>query len=197
MGLRFRKSFKIGKKARITLSKSGVSSSIGGRGARITTSTTGRVTRTVGLPGTGLSYVVQTGSSHPKRTPASKGSTSPSKDTTQVNPHKYGTLYPEDKIPGGFPPNMIEQLVDRLLPWWFRGKKNPLVMIALIIIVIIIWDIYTGPGVIWARVVYICFALSLFFSYDKHRGEARIRTREHVYDEIIEKGLQYKPTEKP
>lgn len=55
MGFRFRKSIRILPGIRLNLSKSGVSTSIGGRGATINVGKRG-VRGTVGLPGTGLSY---------------------------------------------------------------------------------------------------------------------------------------------
>lgn len=60
MGLRYRKSFKAGP-VRITTSKSGVSTSIGGKGARITKTASGKTRTTLSVPGTGLSYVSETG----------------------------------------------------------------------------------------------------------------------------------------
>lgn len=56
MGLRFRKSVRVGKCFRINVSKSGIGYSFGVPGARITHSSRGRVSSTVGIPGTGLSY---------------------------------------------------------------------------------------------------------------------------------------------
>ncbi|MBA1195220.1 DUF4236 domain-containing protein [Pseudomonas entomophila] len=54
MALRFRKSFKIAPGVRINLSKSGVSTSVGGKG--FTTNLSKRGTRvTAGIPGSGLS----------------------------------------------------------------------------------------------------------------------------------------------
>jgi hypothetical protein len=55
MGFRFRRSIKIAPGVRINLSKSGVSTSIGTRGAHVTVGH-GKVRETVGIPGTGLSY---------------------------------------------------------------------------------------------------------------------------------------------
>lgn len=55
MGLRFRKSVKLGKYFRLNFSKSGMSLSGGVKGARVTIGKNG-VRQTVGLPGTGLSY---------------------------------------------------------------------------------------------------------------------------------------------
>ena len=55
MGFRFRKSIKLFPGLRINLSKSGVSASVGVKGATVNISDRG--TRgTVGLPGTGISY---------------------------------------------------------------------------------------------------------------------------------------------
>ena len=52
---RFRRSIKIAPGVRINLSKSGVSTSIGTRGAHVTVGH-GQVRETVGIPGSGLSY---------------------------------------------------------------------------------------------------------------------------------------------
>ncbi len=55
MGFRFRRTIKVLPGIRLNLSKSGVSTSIGRRGAHVTIGH-GKVRETVGLPGTGLSY---------------------------------------------------------------------------------------------------------------------------------------------
>lgn len=55
MGFRFRRSIKIAPGVRINLSKTGVSTSIGTRGATVNIRGD-RVRETVGIPGTGLSY---------------------------------------------------------------------------------------------------------------------------------------------
>jgi hypothetical protein len=55
MGLRFRRSIKLVPGIRLNLSKSGVSASIGRRGATINISDKG-TKATVGIPGTGISY---------------------------------------------------------------------------------------------------------------------------------------------
>lgn len=55
MGLRFRKSIKIGKHTRINLSKSGVGLSTGLPGARISVNQKG-IRKTLSIPGTGISY---------------------------------------------------------------------------------------------------------------------------------------------
>lgn len=56
MGMRFRKSFKLGG-ARVNISKSGFGYSFGGPGARITKTANGRTRRTLSIPWTGISYV--------------------------------------------------------------------------------------------------------------------------------------------
>lgn len=57
MGLRFRKSIKIAPGVRLNLGKKSVGISAGVKGARVSVNSSGRVTKTVSLPGTGLSYV--------------------------------------------------------------------------------------------------------------------------------------------
>lgn len=56
MGLRFRKSVKLGP-FRATLSKSGVSTSVGVKGCRVTKLANGKVMKTASVPGTGVSHV--------------------------------------------------------------------------------------------------------------------------------------------
>lgn len=62
MGLRFRKSIKIGKNAKLNINKKSVGMSVGGKGARYTVNSSRRRTKSVGIPGTGLSYVSTSGS---------------------------------------------------------------------------------------------------------------------------------------
>lgn len=57
MGFRARKSIQIIPGVRMTVTPRGMSVSAGVRGARITAHTSGRVTRTVGIPGSGISHV--------------------------------------------------------------------------------------------------------------------------------------------
>lgn len=61
MGLRFRKSIKLGNGAKLNIGKKSVSLSVGGKGARYTVNSSGRRTKSVGIPGTGLSYVSTSG----------------------------------------------------------------------------------------------------------------------------------------
>ena len=56
MGVRFRKSIKLGGGVRVNISKSGIGYSVGTKGARITKSAKGGVYGTVSAPGTGMSY---------------------------------------------------------------------------------------------------------------------------------------------
>jgi tetratricopeptide (TPR) repeat protein len=56
MGFRYRKSIKLMPGVRMTVSKSGVSYSAGGHGMRVTKTASGRVTNTVGIPGTGVTH---------------------------------------------------------------------------------------------------------------------------------------------
>lgn len=57
MGFRFRKSLKIAPGVRLNLSKSGVGMSAGIRGARVGLSSRGTTYSSVGIPGTGMSYM--------------------------------------------------------------------------------------------------------------------------------------------
>ena len=71
MGFRFSRRIRIAPGIRLNLSKSGISTSIGTRGAWMTFGR-GRRRTTVGLPGTGLSYTetTRTGTTAPESAPA-------------------------------------------------------------------------------------------------------------------------------
>jgi hypothetical protein len=56
MGFRFRKVISVLPGVKINLSKTGVSTSIGGHGATVNVGTQGRRMVTLGIPGTGMSY---------------------------------------------------------------------------------------------------------------------------------------------
>ena len=60
MGIRFRKSANLGP-FRFTLSKSGISKSVGAKGFRVTKTASGRTRTTASIPGTGISYVQERG----------------------------------------------------------------------------------------------------------------------------------------
>lgn len=65
MGFRYRKSINLGKGFRVNISKSGIGYSYGVKGARITKTANGRTRQTLSIPGTGISYVSESGSQKP------------------------------------------------------------------------------------------------------------------------------------
>lgn len=70
MGIRFRKSIKLGKHTRINVNKKSVGFSFGSKGFRKSFNTSGRRTTTYSIPGTGLSYV---DTKYKKETSSQKG----------------------------------------------------------------------------------------------------------------------------
>jgi len=71
MSFRFRRSVGLGGGMRLNFTKRGISTSFGRRGLRYTIGTTGRRTRTVGIPGTGMSWTESKGGR--RRTPTPTG----------------------------------------------------------------------------------------------------------------------------
>lgn len=67
MGLRYRKSFNLGGGFRVNVSKSGIGYSWGGKGYRFTKTATGGTRRTFSIPGTGISWVDETGPGRKKK----------------------------------------------------------------------------------------------------------------------------------
>ena len=74
MGFRFRKSFKIAPGVKLNIGKKSAGVSVGGKGFSTSVSSSGRKTTSVGVPGTGLSYVSSSGGS--SKSKSSKGSAS-------------------------------------------------------------------------------------------------------------------------
>jgi Protein of unknown function (DUF4236) len=58
MGFRFRKIISVIPGVKVNLSKTGVSTSLGGHGATVNVGSTGKKTLTLGIPGSGLSYQI-------------------------------------------------------------------------------------------------------------------------------------------
>ena len=80
MGFRMRKSFKVMPGVRMTVTPRGVSASVGGKAGRVTVNSRGRVTQTVRVPGTGVSYATSSSARGPQvgrrqPTPASRPDT--------------------------------------------------------------------------------------------------------------------------
>lgn len=114
MGLRFRRSIKICKGVKVNLGKTGASLSVGTRGFHKTFHTSGRVTTTVGLPGTGIYW---TESTNPRRNNNNTRNTNrrnnrvvnpttptrPSRNNTRVtqnNINEFDDFYEEDNTVG-------------------------------------------------------------------------------------------------
>lgn len=101
MGFRFRKSFKIAPGVRVNLGKKSVGISAGVKGARVSVNSSGRVTKSVGIPGTGISYVKTSkiggaGSGGGKEPPSSQTPL----PTPQPQPNKPGAVYALLKVLG-------------------------------------------------------------------------------------------------
>lgn len=109
MGLRFRKSIKLGKGVKLNLGKKSVGLSVGGKGARFSVNSKGRTTTTLGIPGTGLSY------SH-----SSKGMKHSKKRSASNVPH---TAKPKKEMLTGLLPLIITILFGWLGVHWFISGR--------------------------------------------------------------------------
>lgn len=78
---------------RMTFSPSGVSTSVGVRGARVTRGSNGRITRTIGIPGSGISHTETIRPANgSRRRPASQTVT----PVPPVSPHLFSASYEKD-----------------------------------------------------------------------------------------------------
>lgn len=91
MGLNFRKSIKIAPGVKLNLGKKSASVSVGTKGARFTTSTTGRKTASVGLPGTGLSYTKTVSTNNSSKKTQHNANSKGTQAATNMNSPNYAT----------------------------------------------------------------------------------------------------------
>lgn len=91
MGFRFRKSIKLGGGFRINLSKSGVGYSWGTKGMRFTKSSNGRKRTTYSIPGTGISYVSESGKSKKKANSSKRTTSNPAAAKNRSTTTKTGS----------------------------------------------------------------------------------------------------------
>lgn len=86
MGIRYRKSIRIGKGFRINLSKSGIGYSVGCKGLRYTKTASDRSRTTVSIPGTGISWVEESSGNRTQRANPSQPTPNngPAGDTTYL-----------------------------------------------------------------------------------------------------------------
>ena len=88
MGLRFRKSIRIGKYFRINVSKSGIGYSYGIKGIRRTISATGKKRTTFSIPKTGISYTVNDNNNKNSKRQLSRKKT----PQNTIRPNKYNSI---------------------------------------------------------------------------------------------------------
>lgn len=104
MGFRYRKSINLGGGFRVNISKSGIGYSWGGKGFRVTKTASGKTRQTISLPGTGLSYVTESGGS--ERGPGSNAEESiygeireiEAADVSKLRPVEYKTLFSKVRL---------------------------------------------------------------------------------------------------
>jgi hypothetical protein len=84
VGFRVRKSFKLAPGVRMTVTPTGVGVSAGPRGAKLSVHSSGRVTQTLSVPGSGISYTQTLGPSarRPGRSPVPTSESRPSQSVS-------------------------------------------------------------------------------------------------------------------
>ena len=109
MGFRYRKSINLGGGFRINLSKSGVGYSWGTKGYRVTKTATGKTRTTASIPGTGISYVHETGKSNKNK------ATSERKQTPQQMPTFDSNHYDTQNITNNVATEMVSEGLGEML----------------------------------------------------------------------------------
>lgn len=101
MGLRFRKSIKVAPGVKLNLNKNSASVTVGTKGTHCTVNTTGKKTTSVGIPGTGISYVSTTGGGKKQETKSNKKTATKTTSATKTNSSKKASKKSSGKAPKG------------------------------------------------------------------------------------------------
>lgn len=109
MGFRFRKSINLGGGLRVNLSKSGVGYSWGVKGYRVTKTAKGTTRRTASIPGTGISYVTESGNK-PKNLNQQNNS-NPNAKFNSVNDNYYDTKNIENQNASNLVSYELEEMI--------------------------------------------------------------------------------------
>lgn len=113
MGLRYRKSKKLGP-VRLNLSKSGLGASVGVKGFRVTKTASGRVRTTASIPGTGISYVKETGGKRPDGAAKSRTAAAPPQQIAAPPRRRYTGILPD--IPENYD-ELTEKAARAVIAW--------------------------------------------------------------------------------
>ena len=108
MGFRYRKSINLGGGFRINISKSGVGYSWGTKGYRVTKTAKGTTRRTVSIPGTGISFVDETGKKKKQSQPLNPPSQKP-------KGYDYSNTYDTQEIVNDVATGMVSEGLEELL----------------------------------------------------------------------------------
>lgn len=161
MGFRYRKSINIGGGFRINLSKSGIGYSWGVKGARFTKKANGGTRTTYSIPGTGISYVKETG-----------GKKSANSKTAQSSaPETYDTRTIENDVTSSMVSEGLEEMLDLAST---KLRNFNLILIALIVSLII----GCAAQIIWI----ISLVLLIFLLY--YRKKQTIELQYTIEDDI-------------
>lgn len=165
MGLRYRKSIKLGAGFRINFSKSGVGYSWGVPGYRMTKTATGRTRRTYSIPGTGISHVEE--SKSPKN---SRPNETVRDSLNDINSASTGNFQPAEYK------ELLKKISRRLV---FNLISNVMIGFIILAMVVPVFFIVVGAGIAAKISSYTFFKIKLDYEFDEFGKEIyknRIKT---------------------
>lgn len=130
MGIRYRKSINLGGGFRVNVSKSGIGYSLGVKGARVTKTATGRSRTTISIPGTGLSYVSESGKKGNNDNSHTVPKPEDSKIPNYVDMNSVTDLVNYETLDSGIYSEAIKEVVK------WRGVSTALIMLSILLIIL-------------------------------------------------------------
>ena len=166
MGIRFRRSINLGGGFRVNISKTGIGYSWGVPGARISKTAAGRNRTTLSIPGTGLSYVKESGSTKRKNTSASRSSPV-ARNNTYSRDHNVPIKTIENADVDAYAPAEYKDFLEAIQRFFSINTLS----LAASVILLIITAILGAPGIVIFILALILFGFILWIR-NKYRVNA-------------------------
>lgn len=181
MGFRYRKSINLGGGFKINLSKSGIGYSWGTKGFRVSKTARGTTRRTYSIPGTGISYVDETGSRSGNRNRSGGNNfRTPPQPARQPDYHQFGNQSPTRIVQNAdidqfkaAEEGTVSDAIERTMRLNWIGEL--LLLGTLLILLHPAWILTPIAGIVLIIVAHTAGKVDLEYSFDPEKADEHTR----------------------
>ncbi len=163
MGFRYRKSINLGGGFRVNISKSGIGYSWGVKGARITKTARGTTRRTLSVPGTGISYVDETGKRRTQNNAKNGSYSSSNQRPNDVMPAENMEVVDVSK----YQPAEYKELLDRLKKVQNLNLLSTILILTFLLAAIPIFIITGMAGIVLKIYTHTKLVVTMEYEFDE------------------------------